>query len=280
MRVPMIAGNWKMNTTVSKAVELVREMHGGIHAAPHTERLVCPAGICLSDLEAGLDVIANVDKVICPPFVSLAAVKDIIKGSSIRLGAQNLYFKEKGAYTGEISPLMLAELCEFVIIGHSERRQYFNETNEVVNKKIKAALAVGLKPILCVGEKLEENEAGRTEAVIAEQLTFSLTNLDPPDGLTVAYEPVWAIGTGKAATSKQANETIGFIRQSLARLYTKAVSQEIRILYGGSVTADNAAEFMKQPEIDGALVGGASLKADQFLSINKQASEIKSSSQT
>ena len=278
MRVPMIAGNWKMNTTVSEAVKLVREMHGGIHAAPHTESVVCPAGICLSDLEAGLDVIANVDKVICPPFTSLAAVKELIKGSSIKLGAQNLYFEEKGAYTGEISPLMLAELCEFVIIGHSERRQYFSETNEIINKKVKAALKVGLKPILCIGEKLEENEAGRTEVVIAEQLSFSLADLDSFGKLTVAYEPVWAIGTGRAATGRQANETIGFIRQSLTRLATKAVAQKVRILYGGSVNADNAAEFMKQPEIDVALLGGASLKADQFLSITKQASEIKGSS--
>jgi len=280
MRTPMIAGNWKMNTTVTEAVTLVREMHGGIHAASHAERIVCPAGICLSDLEAGLDAIPAVDKVICPPFISLAAVKDIIKGSSIKLGAQNLYFEGKGAYTGEISPLMLAELCEFVIIGHSERRQYFHETNEVVNKKIKAALKAGLKPILCVGEKLEENEAGKTEEIISEQLRFSLANVDSLDGLTAAYEPVWAIGTGRAATGEQANGTIGFIRQNLARLYTEAISQKIRILYGGSVTAGNVAEFMKQPEIDGALVGGASLKADQFLSITKQASEIKGSSQT
>jgi len=277
MRVPMIAGNWKMNTTVAQALALVSEMHSGIHAAANVERVVCPAGICLGDLEAGLEAIANVDKVICPPFVSLAPVREIIKGSSIRLGAQNLYFEEKGAYTGEISPLMLAELCEFVILGHSERRQYFSETNEIVNKKIKAAQKVGLKPILCVGEKLEENESGQTEEVVAEQLTLSLAGIDSLKGLTVAYEPVWAIGTGRAATGKQANETIGFIRHSLSRLYTEAVAGEVRILYGGSVTADNTAEFMGQPEIDGALVGGASLKADQFISITKQASEIKSS---
>jgi triosephosphate isomerase len=277
MRTPMIAGNWKMNTTVDEALALVREMHSGIHAAPHVDKVVCPAGICLSDLEAGLEAIANVDKVICPPFVSLASVKEIIKGSSIRLGAQNMYYEEKGAYTGEISPLMLANLCEFVILGHSERRQYFNETSEIVNKKIKAALAVGLKPILCVGERLEDNEAGRTEEVVAEQLSRSLAGIGSLEGLTVAYEPVWAIGTGRAATAKQANETIGFIRHSLSRLYTESAAGEIRILYGGSVTADNAAEFMKQPEIDGALVGGASLKADQFISITKQASEIKGS---
>ena len=277
MRIPMIAGNWKMNTTISEAVELVREMHGGIHAAPHVDRAVCPPGICLGDLESGLDAITDVEKVICPPFVSLSAVQGIIKGSSIKLGAQNLYFKEKGAYTGEISPLMLAELCEFVIMGHSERRQYFNETGDIVNRKVKAALRFKLKPILCVGERLEENEAGGTKEVITEQLESSLANIDSANDLTVAYEPVWAIGTGRAATGKQANETIGFIRQSLVRLFSEEMAQKTRILYGGSVNADNAAEFMRQPEIDGALVGGASLKADQFISIVKQASEIKGS---
>jgi triosephosphate isomerase len=277
MRTPMIAGNWKMNTTVDEALALVREMHSGIHAAPDVDLVVCPAGICLGDLEAGLEAIANVDKVICPPFVSLAPVKEIIEGSSIMLGAQNLYFEAKGAYTGEISPLMLAGLCEFVILGHSERRQYFGETNEIVNKKVKAALSVGLRPILCVGERLEENEAGRTEEVVAEQLSQSLAGINSLEGLTVAYEPVWAIGTGRAATGRQANKTIGFIRRSLSRLYDEAAAGGIRILYGGSVTADNTAEFMKQPEIDGALVGGASLKADQFISITKQASDIKGS---
>ncbi len=251
MRVPMIAGNWKMNTTVSEAVALVKEMR------------------------QELDVIDNVDKVICPPFISLAAVKEIVKGSSIKLGAQNLYFEEKGAYTGEISPVMIAELCEFVIIGHSERRQYFNETGELVNKKVKAALKAGLKPILCIGERLEENEAGRTRDVVTEQLRSSLAGIDIPDGLIIAYEPVWAIGTGRAATGKQADETIGFIRHNISELYDDKVAQDLRILYGGSVTADNTAEFMQQPEIDGALVGGASLKADQFLSIVRQTSEIR-----
>jgi len=254
MRVPLIAGNWKMNTTVSEAVELVNKMR------------------------QGLDEIANVDKVICPPFVSLATVRELIKGTSIKLGAQNLYFEEKGAYTGEISPLMLAELCEFVIIGHSERRQYFNETGEIVNKKVQATLRVKLKPILCIGESFEENEAGRTEAVVAKQLRSSLAGMDFVDGLIIAYEPIWAIGTGKAATGRQANETIGFIRQNVAKLYNKGIAQEMRILYGGSVTADNAAEFINQPEIDGALVGGASLKATEFLSIVKQTSEIKGKS--
>jgi len=252
MRIPMIAGNWKMNTTISEAVELVNEIH------------------------QGLDEITGVDKVICPPFISLATVRELIKESSIKLGAQNLYFEEKGAYTGEISPLMLADLCEFVIIGHSERRQYFGETGEIVNKKVRAALRVKLKPILCVGERLEERESGRTKKVVTEQLGSSLAGVEDLDALSIAYEPIWAIGTGRAATGEQANETIGLIRQNIAKLYNKTIAQEMRILYGGSVTADNAAEFICQSEIDGALVGGASLKADQFLSIVKQASEIRS----
>ena len=251
MRVPMIAGNWKMNTTVSEAIELVNEML------------------------PGLDRIGNVDKVICPPFVSLAAIKELIKGSTIKLGAQNLYFEEKGAYTGEISPLMLAELCEFVIVGHSERRQYFHETIEVVDKKVQAALKASLKPILCIGESLEENEAGKTEEVLTRQLSSPSARIYYFSGLILAYEPIWAIGTGRAATGKQANETIGFIRQHIARQYGKGIAQKVRILYGGSVTANNIAEFVNQPEIDGALVGGASLKATEFLSIARQTSEIK-----
>ena len=251
MRIPMIAGNWKMNTTVSEAIALVNEMR------------------------QELDQIDNVDKVICPPFVSLAAIKELIKGSSIKLGAQNIYFEEKGAYTGEISPLMLADLCEFVIIGHSERRQYFNETGEMIDKKVKAALKIGLKPILCIGERLEENEAGRTKEVLTEQLNSSSDRIYYFSGLVLAYEPIWAIGTGRAATGEQANETIGFIRQHISQQHGKKVAQDVRILYGGSVTADNIAEFINQPEIDGALVGGASLKASEFLSIVKQTSEIR-----
>ena len=251
MRVPMIIGNWKMNTTVSEATELVNEM--------------CQ----------GLDQTGNVDKVICPPFISLTTVRELIKGSSIKLGAQNLYFAEKGAYTGEISPLMLADLCQFVIIGHSERRQYFNETGEITNKKIRAALKVKLKPILCVGEKLEENEGGRTEEIVTGQLRTSLAGLDYLIGLIIAYEPIWAIGTGKAATAKQANETIGLIRHNIFELYNERAARDVRILYGGSVTAANTTEFMRQPEIDGALVGGASLRASQFLSIVKQTAETR-----
>ncbi len=251
MRIPMIAGTWKMNTTVSEATELVNEMR------------------------QGLDQIDNVDKVICPPFISLATVRELIKGSSIKLGAQNLYFEEKGAYTGEISPPMLTDLCEFVIIGHSERRQYFNETGEITNKKVQAALQVKLVPILCVGETLEEKEAGRTEEIITGELSSALTGLDDVNGLIIAYEPIWAIGTGRAATGEQANETIGLIRRNVAKLCGEKVVQDMRILYGGSVNDANTTEFMKQPEIDGALVGGASLKANQFLSIVKQTSEIR-----
>lgn len=251
MRVPLVAGNWKMNTTVGEAVELVHEM--------------------LREL----DEIRNVEKVICPPFISLAAVGEVIKGSSVKLGAQNMYFEDKGAYTGEVSPLMLADLCEFVIIGHSERRQFFNETGEIVNKKVKAALKVGLKPILCIGERLAENEAGRTQEVVTEQLNSALAEVDNLKGLTIAYEPVWAIGTGKSATGEQANKTIGHIRKKITNLYDNVIAQNLRLLYGGSVTVDNIIEFVKQPEIDGALIGGASLKADEFLSIVKQTEEIK-----
>ncbi len=251
MRVPLTAGNWKMNTTLSEAIALVKAMR------------------------TKLDRINNVDKVLCPPFISLAAVAELIKGSSIKLGAQNLHFAERGAHTGEISPLMLAELCEFVIIGHSERRHYFKETGEIVNQKIQAALKAGLKPILCIGERLEENEAGRTEEVVTEQLQSSLAGINQVNGLVVAYEPVWAIGTGRAATGREANETIGLIRRYINRLYDKEAARNTRLLYGGSVTAANIAEFVQQPEIDGSLVGGASLKVDEFLSIVKQTAEIK-----
>ncbi len=248
MRTPMIAGNWKMNTTVAEAVALAVELRRG-----------------LADFN-------NVDRVLCPPFVSLAAVGQVLQGSSVRLGAQNVYFEPKGAYTGEVSPLMLADLCEFVIIGHSERRQYFAENGGIINRKVHAAMAAGLKPILCVGERLEENEAGRTEAVVGGQLESALAGIVVPESMVVAYEPVWAIGTGRAATGAQANETIGFIRHRLAQICGQG---DTRILYGGSVTAANTLEFLEQPEIDGALVGGASLKADEFINIVWQTSEIR-----
>ncbi len=251
MRVPFIAGNWKMNTTVVEA-----------------EKLVC-------DMLDKLDRIEGVEKVLCLPFVSLVTIRELLKGSSIKLGAQNMYFEPKGAYTGEISPLMLRELCEFVILGHSERRRYFGETDEIVNRKIKAALENKLKPILCVGEKLEENEAGRTEEVVSRQLNQGLNNVKPTRNIVIAYEPLWAIGTGKAASGEQASATIKFIRNILAELWNKDIAQDLRILYGGSVTNHNIAEFISQSEIDGALVGGSSLKAEEFLSIVNQTATTK-----
>jgi triosephosphate isomerase len=251
MRVPFIAGNWKMNTTVAEAERLVLEM---------LDRM---------------DRIEGVEKVVCPPFVSLVSISMMLEGSSIKLGAQNMYFEAKGAYTGEISPLMLRELCQFVILGHSERRWYFKETDEMVNKKVKAALANKLKPILCVGERLEENEADKTEEVVNRQVTTALNDIEPVRDLVIAYEPVWAIGTGKAASGKQAAATIQFIRDVVAKLWNKSIAQDLRILYGGSVTSANIAEFISLPEIDGALVGGASLKAEEFVSIVEQTVEIK-----
>lgn len=251
MRLPIIAGNWKMNTTVNEAVALVKDMLGG------------------------LDKVAGVEKVVCPPFVSLAPVKTLLEKSSVKLGAQNLHFEEKGAFTGEVSPLMLAGMCEYVIVGHSERRQYFWETDEIVNRKVKTALKFNLKPIMCVGETLVENEAGKTEEVVTRQVKKGLAGIGKVDVLVVAYEPIWAIGTGKAATSKQANDTIGIIRRTLRELYGDAVAKNLRIQYGGSVTAANAADLMSQPEIDGALVGGASLKSADFVSIVEQTAKTK-----
>jgi triosephosphate isomerase len=251
MRAPFIAGNWKMNTTATEAVKLVRDM--------------------LDEL----DEIEGVEKVLCPPFISLVTIRELLKGSSVKLGAQNMHFETKGAYTGEISPLMLTELCEFVILGHSERRWYFGETDQVVNEKVKVALRNRLKPILCVGERLEENEAGETEEIIAQQIKQSLNGVEFNPAIVVAYEPVWAIGTGRAANGEQAAATIRFIRNILANLWSEDITQSSRVLYGGSVTSNNIAEFISQSEIDGALVGGASLDAKEFLSIVKQTAAIK-----
>ena len=251
MRIPLIAGNWKMNTTVDEAVRLVKEML------------------------PGLDAVDNIEKLVCPPFISLTSVLDVLKGSSVKLGAQNLHYVEKGAYTGEISPLMLAGICEYVIIGHSERRRYFGDTNEVVNKKLQATLNAGLKPIVCIGESLEENEAGKTEEIVTGQLRESLDGIEYPGSFVIAYEPVWAIGTGRAATGTQANDTINLVRRTVADLWGAGAGDEVRILYGGSVTAANTTEFLSQPEIDGALVGGASLKPDEFVSIAKQTADLQ-----
>jgi len=241
-----------MNTNVSEATDLVRAML------------------------AELDGITGVEKVLCPPFVSLTAIKKLVQGTSIELGAQNIYFEHKGAYTGEISPRMLVGLCNFVIIGHSERRQYFTETDETINSKVKAALSSGLRPILCVGESLEDHETGQTETVIAGQVQAALAEVTSISQLVIAYEPIWAIGTGMAATGEQANVSISIIRGTVASLWDTDTAEAIRILYGGSVTRDNIAEFIAKPDIDGALVGGASLKGDQFVSIVSQTAAIKS----
>ena len=251
MRTPMIAGNWKMNTTLAEASALVKEMR------------------------EGLEHMTSVETVLCPPFLSLPLVKELLLGLSIKVGAQNMHFEERGAYTGEISPLMLCGICEYVILGHSERMQYFGETDEVVNDKIRAALAVELTPILCVGERLEQKEAGNTEEVVIRQVREALNGIESLIGMVIAYEPIWAIGTGRAETGEGANAIIAIIRNTVARLYGEGTAQEIRILYGGSVTAANIAEYVKRSEIDGALVGGASLKAKEFLTIVAQTAATK-----
>jgi triosephosphate isomerase len=229
-----------------------------------------------NELVLGLEEFKSVDSVICPPFTALASVADLLEGSDIFLGAQNLYWEMQGAYTGEISPRMVAELTSHVILGHSERRAIFQDTDEAVNKKIKAALGVRLTPILCVGETLEENEAGKTGTVIKNQLTSALAGLDGDQirKMMIAYEPVWAIGTGKAATPDVANQIIKEgIRDELAQLEPDQLAQEIRVLYGGSVKPENARDYFQQPDIDGALVGGASLKGDAFIEITRAAAE-------
>lgn len=251
MRKLFIAGNWKMNTTLMEAVDLVNE------------------------LKKPLDKFENVDKVVCPPFISLAVISEILMDSSIMIGAQDVYFKEKGAFTGEISPAMLVDICDYVIIGHSERRQYFGETDETVNKKVRAALDAGLKPIICVGENLDQNKAGETENVVTSQIKKALDDINYSPSIVIAYEPIWAIGTGMAATGSAANATIKLIRNTIAEIYNGRAAQDMRILYGGSVTAANIGEFIKQSEIDGGLVGGASLKAAEFISMVEQAASTR-----
>jgi triosephosphate isomerase len=245
-RLPFIAGNWKMNKTVGEALDLIRELKGAISG------------------------VKRVEVAVAPPFTSLYAVHQELEGSSIRLAAQNLYWEEKGAFTGEISPPMLKEVgCHYVIIGHSERRQFFGESDETVNRRIKAALAQGLKVIFCIGETLREREEGKTFSLIERHLEGGLKGLGGQGmkDMVIAYEPVWAIGTGKTATPEQAEEVHRFIREKVEKLYLREVSEEIRIQYGGSVTPDNIKGLMNQPNIDGALVGGASLKAESFSKI-------------
>lgn len=248
MRKPIIAGNWKMHKNVAEAVALVNEL-------------------------AGLTAdVKDVDMVVCPTFTALYKVGEALKGTAIGLGAQNMYWEPKGAYTGEISPEMLKDVgCKYVIIGHSERRQYFAETDETVNKKVKTAFAYNLIPIMCVGETLEQREAGITESIIKEQVKYGLAGLtaDKAAGMVIAYEPVWAIGTGRTASADDANAVCAFIRRTVAELYDQQTAESIRIQYGGSVKPGNISELMAKSDIDGALVGGAALDAAGFSQVIK-----------
>ena len=243
MRKAIIAGNWKMNNTASEGVALVNAI------APLVKDATC-------------------DVVVCVPAIDIPAVSEALKVTNIHLGAENVHFAEKGAFTGEISANMLVEYgVEYVIIGHSERRQYFGETNETVNKRTLTALQHGLTPIICIGESLEERESGKTEEVLYTQIHEGFKDIPDLTKVVVAYEPVWAIGTGKTATSEQANETIGYIRKTLAEMFCEKCAGLVRIQYGGSMNAGNCKELMAMPEIDGGLIGGASLKAGDFATI-------------
>lgn len=254
MRTPFIAGNWKMHKTIDEAIALVTE------------------------LRALLEGIEGVEIAVCPPFPALEAVRRVLADSSIRVGAQNMHWEEAGAFTGEVSPRMLVGLCDCVIIGHSERRTHFGETDEMVNRKLRAALAHGLTPIVCVGENLEQNRAGETEAVVGAQVRAAFAGVEAEEArrTVIAYEPIWAIGTGVPAYGPDVNRIIRqAIRAVLAQLYGNDVAQAMRVQYGGSVTPANIAEFMQEPEVDGALVGGASLRAADFAAIACKGLEAK-----
>jgi len=254
MRRPFIVGNWKMNLVLSETGDLVNRLRSEL-----------------------ADSAGNIDVGVCPAFVYLKDICELLKDSDIVVGAQNMYLEEKGAFTGEVSGAMIKDAgCTHVIIGHSERRTIFQETNSMVNSKVRTALSYGLKPILCVGEKLEERESGKTEDVVGLQLSEGINGLSSGqiEGLTIAYEPVWAIGTGKTATPEQANEVHAFIRGKIGDGYGKDAAQNIRIQYGGSVNSKNAKELLSRPEIDGALVGGASLDPESFLAIISDASRV------
>lgn len=245
MRKPIIAGNWKMHKTINEAKSFVEEIKGSIKE---------------TDVEA----------VICAPYTILKDLKEVTKGTNIKVGAQNMHFEENGAFTGEISPLMLKELeIDYVIIGHSERRQYFNETDETVNKKVKKALEHSIIPIMCVGESLEQREDGDTKSIVKSQVEKGLQGINHEDikKIVVAYEPIWAIGTGKTASSEDANEVIAYIREVIKNVSSEDISEEIRIQYGGSVKPSNVEEIMNQSDIDGALVGGASLEPKDFIEL-------------
>lgn len=254
MPTPIVAGNWKMHTTLEEARNLTQGVVAKI------------AGV------------TGVEVVLCPPFPYLLACRDILHGSGIHLGAQNMHSEDKGAFTGEVAPSMLAELCEFVIIGHSERRQHFGETDAAIARKVQAALAAGLSPILCVGEALEQRRAGQAEAVVGAQLQAALEAVEAPGGLAIAYEPVWAIGTGVAATPDTAAHIMGGpILAGLAAIFGEHAALDVPLLYGGSVNPGNIAEFAAVPAVHGALVGGASLKADDFAEIVRITAQAKGS---
>jgi triosephosphate isomerase len=258
MRTPVIAGNWKCNLRLDSAYHLA------------------------SGLRERIEDIEGVEKIVCPPFIYLATVEVALSMSSIKVGAQDTHWEDDVAATGEVGPAQLEELCDYVIIGHSERRHNFGETDEMVSRKVKAALGVGLKPIMCVGETLEEREAGKTVDVLVRQTRGGLDGLrepqperELPEGFIIAYEPVWAIGTGTAATAADAEEAIAFVRREVAAMFGEEKAETARILYGGSVTPDNIAEFMSREGIDGALVGGASLKVDSFAGIVEEAARVR-----
>jgi len=246
LRRLLIAGNWKMNKTVPEAIELVRE------------------------LKERLKGVEDRDILVCPPFTALYPVGRELEGSSILMGAQNMFYEEKGAFTGEISPVMLKDVgCSYVILGHSERRHIFGESDELINRKVISAVNHNLIPILCIGETLEEREKGETRQVVERQVREGLKGLKPEDEFVIAYEPVWAIGTGRSATPEMAQEVHTFIRDVLTELFEKEKAEGVRILYGGSVKPENAKGLLEMPDIDGALVGGASLKAESFSAIVK-----------
>jgi len=249
-RTPLVAGNWKMHKTAAEALHLIEEMLPGLRD------------------------VKGVEKLVCPPATALMALSAVLDGKGIALGAQNLYWEKEGAYTGELAAAMIAEFCQYVIIGHSERRALFHESDLDVHRKVQAALQADLRPVLCVGETLEQNEAGRAAEVVSNQLRAALEGiqLNSASAMVIAYEPVWAIGTGKAATPEATDKLLrNVVRPTLGGLFGEEIAQGMRVLYGGSVNAANAASFFGQPEIDGALVGGASLKAKEFIKITKAA---------
>lgn len=251
MKHPLIAGNWKMFKTIPEAINLINIIKAGVHK------------------------ITDCDIVVCPPFTTLAAVSKEIEDTKIELGAQNMHHETEGAFTGEISPVMLKDVrCRYVILGHSERRQHFKETDELINKKVVSALKYNLVPILCVGETLEEREARKAFEVVKQQFDQCLKNLkgEEIERVVLAYEPVWAIGTGKTATPEQAEQMHSYIRRLLNEQFGEEVGEKVRILYGGSVKPDNIAQLMAKPNVDGALVGGASIKAESFIQIASNAS--------